>query len=101
MHAASLLPGLLLCQRMGDRSALADRFPCYNTVFFCSIGSGIHPLVWGSEIGGRTHHFCSSNRAEERSRRGRRKLRTDQSDPNQGQTVRSRDEVLEPLFYYT
>jgi hypothetical protein len=55
---------------------------------------GIHPLVWRPEIFGRTHHLCRSNRAEVVQRRGRRKLRTDQSDINTGHTVRSRGRSL-------
>ncbi len=57
-------------------------------------GGGIYPLCWGPEIFGRTQQLCRSNRAEVAQRRGRRKLRTDQSDINKGHTLRSRGRGL-------
>jgi hypothetical protein len=77
------------------------------------VQSGIDPKKWSPESVGFTRLYGDPNYSgepitcaeatglRERSRRGRRKLRTDQSDITTGQTVRIEGEVLEPLFYYT
>jgi hypothetical protein len=50
----------------------------------------IHPLLWRLEIVGEPIKCAEASGRRERSRRGRRQLRTAQSDIKKGQTVRSR-----------